>query len=112
MGLTTWACPPVHRRGRRRRTDLNGLHCAFTGRVVGDPEERFTSTGKRMLQFSVLVDHSFTATTDRPAPEGVFVRVTAWEATAEQLAGTLKKGSLVYTEGSLKHASWQTQEGE
>ena len=91
---------------------MNGIHAALTGKMVSEPQQRFTGTGKAMLSFSVLVDQSFTATEDRPAPEGIFVRVTAWQETAELLVSTLKKGSLVYAEGSLKHATWQTQAGE
>jgi hypothetical protein len=32
---------------------VNGLHCAFTGRVGQDPEKRYTRAGKAMLVFSV-----------------------------------------------------------
>jgi single-stranded DNA-binding protein len=56
---------------------MNGLHAAFTGRLGGEPEQRYTSAGKPLLRFSVAVDESTTATENRPAPETTWVKVTA-----------------------------------
>jgi len=89
---------------------MNGLTTAFTGRVTGDPEQRFTATGKAMLKFSAVVDQSFTATEQRAAPEPIYVRVTAWEP-SEELLGQLRKGSLIYCEGRLTHDAWQAKDG-
>jgi single-strand DNA-binding protein len=90
---------------------VNGCHIAATGRLAGDPEQRYTSTGKLMLQFSLAVDASTTATEDRPAADTLWLRVTCWEAMAERLAAQLHKGSNVYLEGRLKHDKWQISDG-
>src|SRR6185295_14877266 len=40
---------------RQKGTDMNGLHCAATGRVTCDPEPRFTSQGKALATFNIVV---------------------------------------------------------
>ena len=73
---------------------------------------KYTQSGKALLTFSVAVDEHTKATEERAAPETQWVRVTVWDARAEELAPVLKKGSLVYCEGKLRHGTWQTAEGE
>src|SRR5262249_51393939 len=90
---------------------MNGLTVACTARVTLTPEQRLSRRGKHMLSFSAVVDQNFTATEDRAVPEPIFLRVTAWEATAEQLADELQKGNLVYVEGRLTHGTWQGPDG-
>ena len=87
---------------------MNGLYIACTGRLGGDPETKYTSTGKRQLVFSVAVDESTTATEDRDPDATLWLRCTAWEQLAEQLADQLAKGQAVYLEGRLRHGRWQT----
>jgi single-strand DNA-binding protein len=91
---------------------LNGLHIACTGRLGGDPEQKYTRDGRLMLTFSLAVDEHTTATEDRPAPETLWLRCTAWEPQAEALAEVLRKGVPVYVEGTLRHGTWQTPAGE
>jgi single-strand DNA-binding protein len=89
---------------------MNGLHAAATGRVVSDPEQRFTGTGKALVQFTVLVDQQGSATEGHRLPEALFLRATAWEPSDELLA-QLRKGASVYVEGKLTHNQWTTAEG-
>ena len=91
---------------------MNALHCACTGRVGQDPEQKYTHTGKAMLTFSVGVDQGYTADESRPAPDPCWVKVTAWDKTAEQLAETLTKGKAVYVEGKLKLDRWTGKDDE
>src|SRR5262245_8316696 len=91
---------------------MNGVCIAATGRVGTDPEERYTSGGKRMLSFSMIVDESYTATEQRAAPEPIWLRCTAWEDLAATLIEQLRKGASVYVEGKLQHRRWETQQGE
>jgi single-strand DNA-binding protein len=90
---------------------MNGLHIACTGRLGGDPEQRFTNTGKAMLVFTVAVDENTQATEERTAPETLWLRCTAWDELATTLGATLHKGSAVYVEGRLRHGKWQGQDG-
>jgi single-strand DNA-binding protein len=91
---------------------MNGISCALTGRVGGEPEKRYTSGGKALLNFSVCVDENTTATEERPAPKPTWVRCTAWNERAEELEPLLTKGSNVYVEGRLRHAEWENAQGE
>jgi single-strand DNA-binding protein len=90
---------------------MNGLHCAATGRLGGDPESRFTSNGKQQLVFSVAVDSNTSTTEERPKADSLWLRVTAWEETAAALADVLVMGTQVYLEGRLKHDRWEAQDG-
>jgi single-strand DNA-binding protein len=105
MGLTKWACPPVRRRGRRRRS------IACTGRLGGAPETKYTSGGKQQLVFSVAVDANTTTTEERPKADTLWLRVTAWEETAAALTEVLAKATVVYLEGRLRHDRWEAQDG-
>ncbi len=86
---------------------MNGLHCACTGRLGGDPDLRYTRGGTALLALRVAVDENSQATEARPAPETQWVRVVVWGDQAEQLAGQLHKGSAVYIEGRLRLDRWQ-----
>jgi single-strand DNA-binding protein len=91
---------------------MNGMTAAFTGHVGSEPETRYTSTGKSMLTFSVVVDENSTATEAKPAPAPQWVKVTAWEDKATELDGQLSKGCAVYVEGRLKLDRWTAQDGQ
>ena len=90
---------------------MNGLHCAATGRVTFDPEQRFTNTGKALVTFNIVVDQGHTvATEEKAAPAPIYLRVTAWEP-SEELLEQLRKGAAVYVEGKLTHGTWTAQDG-
>jgi len=90
---------------------VNGLHCAFTGRLGGEPEQKYTRTGKAMLTFSVAVDENTVESEDRAAPETQWVRATCWEEQALELAEKLHKGTPVYVEGKLRLDRWTAPDG-
>jgi single-strand DNA-binding protein len=90
---------------------LNGISIACTGRLGGDPETKYTSSGKRQLVFSLAVDANTTTTEEHPKADTLWLRVTAWEAAAEALADVLERGQAVYVEGRLKHDRWEAQDG-
>jgi single-strand DNA-binding protein len=91
---------------------VNGISIACSGRLGNDPELKYSGTGKPLLTFSVAVDANTRATEDRPGAETLWLRCTAWETQAEELAETLRKGALVYIEGRLSHGTWETPAGE
>jgi single-strand DNA-binding protein len=88
---------------------MNGIATAFQGRVGSEPELKFTPAAKALLSFSVAV------TQNRGGGDGAetqWIKVAAWEQTAETLADALHKGDEVYIEGSLKLSEWSGQDGE
>ena len=90
---------------------MNGIIACFTGRLGGEPEQKYTRAGKPLLNFSVAVDESSAATQERAEPETTWVRVTAWEEHALELAERLHKGTPVYVEGKLRLDRWE-KDGE
>src|SRR4051794_37120872 len=90
---------------------VNGLHAAATGRISSDPEQRFTGSGKALVNFSMVVDQRHTvAIEERAAPPPIYPPVTTWEP-SEELLTQLGKGASVYCEGKLTHGTWQAQDG-
>jgi single-strand DNA-binding protein len=86
---------------------MNGIGCAFQGRVSRDGELKHTQGGTPMLTFSVVV-HDAKTTEDAP-PE--LVRVVAWGELAESLAGRLVRGTECYVEGRVKLSEWTDRDG-
>lgn len=83
---------------------MNGLRCAFEGKVSFDPELRYTQAGKAVCNVSVGV---------ADGRGGVdWVRVSTWEELAEQVYAELGKGDQVYVEGKLTLGQWTGQDGQ
>ena len=84
------------------------------GNLTADPELRFTPSGAAVANFTVA---STPRTFDRQANdwkdgEALFLRASVWREFAENVAGTLTKGSRVVATGRLKQRSYETKEGE
>lgn len=76
------------------------------GRLGRDPEVKTTSSGKSVANFSMAVDDGYgdNKTT-------TWVRVVAWEKTADAVGEYLHKGSLVGVSGRLQEQKWE-KDGE
>jgi single-strand DNA-binding protein len=74
------------------------------GRLVRDPEQRTTTTGKTIASFSIAVD--------RGGQEDAadFFNVTAWEKLGELVMQYLAKGRRVLVQGRLRQDSWDDKE--
>lgn len=72
--------------------DLNKV--IMSGRLGADPESRFTSSGKQVVDFRMAVSGR--------KDETLWLSVIAWEKTAEMVEKYLKKGSRVLVEGRLQ----------
>lgn len=71
------------------------------GRLVRDPELRFTGTGKAVAQFTLAVNKTFSK-----AREADFFKIVVWGTIAEACANHLAKGRLVGIEGRLQSRSY------
>ncbi len=65
------------------------------GRLVRDPEQRFTQSGKAVANFTLAVDRQF----DREKTD--FINCTAWGKTAEIIVQYLRKGNQLGVVGEL-----------
>ncbi|AZZ50101.1 single-stranded DNA-binding protein [Rathayibacter rathayi] len=84
------------------------------GNLTADPELRYTQGGLAVANFTIA---STPRTFDRQANdwkdgEALFLRASVWREFAENVAGTLTKGSRVVATGRLKQRSYETKEGE
>lgn len=80
------------------------------GRLVKDPELRYTPAGAAVVSFRIAVDRSFTGQSGERQTD--FIDIVAWRKLAETVANHLQKGRLVAVEGRLQIRSYQTQDGQ
>ena len=79
------------------------------GRLGRDPEERTTTGGTRVSNFSVATDTYRGANGDKTTE---WHRIVVFGKTAEICKQYLQKGRLVCIEGSLQTRSWEKPPGE
>ncbi|MBE3590967.1 MAG: single-stranded DNA-binding protein [Firmicutes bacterium] len=85
-------------------------HVVLIGRLVRDPELRYTPGGVAVGSFTVAVDRPFT--NQQGEREADFIDVVVWRQLAETCANHLKKGRLVAVAGRLQIRSYETQDGQ
>ena len=79
------------------------------GRLVADPELRYTQAGVPVASFRLAVDRPFT--NEQGERETDFLPVIAWRNLAEIIAHNLTKGRLVAVQGRIQTRSFQAQDG-
>lgn len=77
------------------------------GRLVRDPELRFTANGKSVATFSIAVNRTYSKTN-----EADFFNIVVWGKPAENCANYLSKGRLVGVQGEIQNRSYETKSGE
>lgn len=82
----------------------------LVGRLVADPELRYTPSGVPVASFRLAVDRQFKSQSgDR---ETDFINIVAWRRSAEFASNYLGKGRLVAVEGRLQIRQWTTNDGQ
>jgi len=81
-----------------------------SGNVTRDPELRFLDNGTPVAQFSLAVSHRFKRG-DEWVEEPNFFDVTVWNALAENVAESVRKGQRVVVSGRLTWRSWEDKDG-
>ena len=82
----------------------------LTGRLVRDPEVRYTQSGKAVASFSIAVDRN-RRTADNQQPTADFINIVAWEKSAEFCGKYLTKGRKILVEGRLQTRTFEAQDG-
>lgn len=84
-------------------------HITLMGRLCRDPELRYTQSAKAVCSFSLAVER------DYAGPDGArqtdFIRITAWEKTAEFIHRYFTKGQLVAVSGRLQIQEYTDKDG-
>ncbi len=83
------------------------------GRLVADPELRYTQKGAPVCDFRIASSRRFKKKdTGEQQEETLFINVVAWSRQAELANDYLKKGSAVLIEGGLRSRQWESAQGE
>lgn len=79
---------------------------------VGEPNLKFTPSGKPVLEFSLAENHSKKNQQGGWDEDGTtWRRVALWDKKAEALAEVLKKGDRVIVTGSERLREWEAKDG-
>ncbi len=79
------------------------------GRLVNDPELRYTTTGTAVVSFTLAVDRRFQKQGEERQAD--FIKCIAWQKTAEFVANYFTKGQMMALSGSIQTRSWEDSEG-
>jgi single-strand DNA-binding protein len=80
------------------------------GRVVAQPELRYTTGGKAVASFAIAVDRR--AGKGAESKETDFIPIVAWERLGEICNEFLTKGKLISIQGALRTRTYETQDGQ
>ena len=81
------------------------------GRLVRDPETRYTQTTNTLVaSFSVAVNRRYAKEGEERQAD--FFNVTAWGKTGEFCSKYFKKGQEILIEGRLENRSWEDDQGQ
>lgn len=75
------------------------------GRLVRDPELKYTPQGTAVTSFTLAVDRRFNR------DKADYINIIAWRQTAEFVAKHFAKGQRVAVVGSIQTRSWEDNEG-
>ncbi|MEO1784821.1 single-stranded DNA-binding protein [Thermodesulfobium sp. 4217-1] len=82
----------------------------LVGRLVKDPELRYTADGIPVASLTIAVNRiNRKNSTDQTNAD--FFNIVAWRATAEFVSNYMRKGVLFLVEGRLQNRSYETKEG-
>ena len=80
------------------------------GRMVADPELKYTPSGVAVCSFRIAIDRRFKSESGEKQAD--FINIVAWRQSAEFAANYLGKGRLVAVQGRLQTRSWVQQDGQ
>ena len=82
----------------------------LVGRLGKDPEIRSTPGGSTVAKFTVATDEKFTDREGNKQERTEWHNIAAWGKLGEICGQYLRKGKLVYIEGSIRTDSWDDKE--
>lgn len=84
--------------------------CFFQGRLVADPELRYTPANIPVATFRIAVDRDF-KDKDTGERKADFISVVVWRSLAEFVSRNFSKGSLTIVVGQLQIREWTDNNG-
>lgn len=80
------------------------------GRLVRDPELRYTGSNLPVATFSLAVNRNFTS--QNGEREADFINIVVWRKQAENVKNYLRQGSQVAIDGSIRTRNYEDQNGQ
>src|SRR3989454_8149563 len=80
------------------------------GRLGKDPEIRSTPQGTSVAKFTLATDERFTDRNGEKQERTEWHNIVAWGKLAEICGQYLRKGKLIYIDGSIRYDSWDDKE--
>ena len=84
-------------------------HVSIMGRLARDPELRTTTSGKSVVSFTIATDRNRKDANGQNQTD--WIRMTAWEKTAEFICKCFQKGSMIAIDGRLQSKTYQDKNG-
>ena len=85
---------------------LNAI--SLMGRLVKDPELRYTQSETPVCSFTIAVDRDFAREGEAKAD---FIQCVAWKSTGEFVSKYFAKGRLISLRGTLQSRKWTDRDG-
>ena len=85
-------------------------HIDLMGRLVRDPELRYTQSQLPVVSFRIAVDRDFGGR-DGGEKQADFIDIVAWRSTAEFVSKYFTKGSMAVVSGRLQMRDWTDRDG-
>jgi single-strand DNA-binding protein len=82
------------------------------GYLGRDPELKYAPSGMPITNLRIATDESYTDRDGNKVSRTEWHSVVVFQRSAENCANYLRKGSLVFVEGSLQTRKWQDQSGQ
>ena len=82
------------------------------GHIGGEPEQRSTPTGKRVVTFAVATSERWKDGGGEVKELTTWHRRVAWEKTADLIAEMAHKGSAIEVEGRIRNRSYKGKDGQ
>ncbi len=90
-------------------SDINRV--ILIGRMVKDPDLRYTQSGSSVANFSIANTRTYSVSGERKEYTSFF-NCIAWGKLGEAIAQYCKKGQRIGIEGRLQQRSWDDQSGQ
>lgn len=82
----------------------------LVGRLVKDPDLRYTSSGVAVANFTIAVNRPFS--NQQGDREADFINAVIWRKPAENLANYMSKGSMIGIDGRIQTRNFEGQDGK
>ena len=80
------------------------------GRMVRDPEVRYTQTGKAVAQFTIAINRPYKNAEGNYDAD--FINCVAWNKSAEFVEKYFTKGRMIIVVGRIQTRTWEGQDGK